>query len=175
MLLCVFRARSSRNHAQSPCSPGQYPPSPLRQRATTPGSDDRGHTEVRGHGTLERKSAKSETLEKKIPKSTSRELAAGNDTVCVFTCCPGCCCCLLTIQTSMSPESPGTPTGRSVGGMMDAEEASRVLAERRRLARIQKEQEERQRQELEKYVFQTYSMCRNVLYVVFFFCYQLLD
>ncbi|KAM7369602.1 hypothetical protein PAMP_010912 [Pampus punctatissimus] len=44
-------------------------------------------------------------------------------------------------------ESPGTPTGRSVGGTTDAEEASRLLAERRRLARIQKEQEERQRQE----------------------------
>ncbi|KAM7390091.1 hypothetical protein PAMA_008313 [Pampus argenteus] len=114
------RVRSNRSRAQSPCSPGQYPPSPLRQRAPTPGTDDRGHTEVKGHGTLERKSTKSETSEKKIPKSTSRELTA---------------------------ESPGTPTGRSVGGTTDAEEASRLLAERRRLARIQKEQEERQRQE----------------------------
>lgn len=34
---------------------------------------------------------------------------------------------------------------------MDAEEASRLLAERRRLARIQKEQEERQRQEEERW------------------------
>jgi len=50
-------------------------------------------------------------------------------------------------------ESPGTPTGRSVGGTTDAEEASRLLAERRRLARIQKEQEERQRQEEERCVF----------------------
>lgn len=33
---------------------------------------------------------------------------------------------------------------------MDAEEASRLLAERRRMARIQKEQEERQRQEEER-------------------------
>ncbi|GLD53300.1 MAP7 domain-containing protein 2-like protein [Lates japonicus] len=71
------RVRSTRSRAQSPCSPGQYPPSPLRQRATTPGADDRGHTEVKGHGTLERKSTKSETSEKKIPKSTSRELTAG--------------------------------------------------------------------------------------------------
>ncbi|CAI5670996.1 unnamed protein product [Oreochromis niloticus] len=112
------RVRSSRSRAQSPCSPGQYPPSPLRQRASTPGTD-----EVKGHSTLERKSTKSETSEKKIPKSTSRELNA---------------------------ESPGTPTGRSVGGTTDAEEASRLLAERRRLARIQKEQEERQRQEEER-------------------------
>ncbi|XP_022623486.1 ensconsin-like [Seriola dumerili] len=117
------RVKSTRSRAQSPCSPGQYPPSPLRQRATTPGTDDRGHSEVKGHGTLERKSTKSEASEKKIPKSTSRELTA---------------------------ESPGTPTGRSVGGTTDAEEASRLLAERRRLARIQKEQEERQRQEEER-------------------------
>ncbi|KAM9839599.1 uncharacterized protein map7d2b [Aulostomus maculatus] len=117
------RVRSSRSRAQSPCSPGQYPPSPLRQRATTPSTDDRGHTEVKGHGTLEKKSTKSESSERKMPKSTSRELTA---------------------------ESPGTPTGRSVGGTTDAEEASRLLAERRRLARIQKEQEERQRQEEER-------------------------
>nr|XP_019962033.1 PREDICTED: MAP7 domain-containing protein 2-like isoform X5 [Paralichthys olivaceus] len=117
------RVRSNRSRAQSPCSPGQYPPSPLRQRASTPGTDDRGHSEVKGHSTLERKSTKSETCEKRIPKSTSRELNA---------------------------ESPGTPTGRSVGGTTDAEEASRLLAERRRLARIQKEQEERQRQEDER-------------------------
>ncbi|XP_032360423.1 ensconsin isoform X5 [Etheostoma spectabile] len=117
------RVRSNRSRAQSPCSPGQYPPSPLRQRATTPGTDDRGHTEFKGQGTLEKKSTKSETSERKIPKSTSKELNA---------------------------ESPGTPTGRSVGGTKDAEEASRLLAERRRLARLQKEQEERQRQEEER-------------------------
>ncbi|XP_042366524.1 MAP7 domain-containing protein 2-like isoform X2 [Plectropomus leopardus] len=117
------RVRSNRSRPQSPCSPGQYPPSPHRQRATTPGTDDRGHSEVKGHSTLERKSTKSETLERKIPKSTSKELNA---------------------------ESPGTPTGRSVGGTTDAEEASRLLAERRRLARIQKEQEEKQRQEEER-------------------------
>ncbi|KAM6908294.1 uncharacterized protein map7d2b isoform 2-T2 [Lycodopsis pacificus] len=117
------RVRSNRSRAQSPCSPCQYPPSPLRQRATTPGTDDRAHPEVKGHSTLERKSTKSETSEKRIPKSTSKELNA---------------------------ESPGTPTGRSVGGTTDAEEASRLLAERRRLARIQKEQEERQRQEQER-------------------------
>ncbi|XP_037135450.1 MAP7 domain-containing protein 2 isoform X2 [Syngnathus acus] len=110
------RMRASRSRAQSPCSPGQYPTSPLRQRATTPVGDDRAH-----HGTLDRKSAKcAENSDKKMSKSTSRELCA---------------------------ESPGTPTGRSVGGTMDAEEASRLLAERRRLARMQKEQEERQRQE----------------------------
>lgn len=86
MRLCVcvcFRVRSTRSRAQSPCSPGQYPTSPHRQRAPTPGNDDRGQTEVKGHGTLERKSTKPETSEKKIPKSTSRELTAGKGTVCM--------------------------------------------------------------------------------------------
>ncbi|XP_053714715.1 MAP7 domain-containing protein 1 isoform X6 [Synchiropus splendidus] len=98
------RVKSNRSRAQSPCSPGQFPPSP-RHRATTP--DDRAHGAA---------------LEKRIPKSTSRDLGA---------------------------ESPGTAAGRSVGGTTDAEEASRLLAERRRLARIQKEQEESRRQEQE--------------------------
>ncbi|CAL8294957.1 unnamed protein product [Lota lota] len=117
------RVRSTKNRALSPCSPGQYPPSPVRHRAPTPGSEDRGHIEGKGPGTLERKSSKVEAPERKIPKSTSKELTA---------------------------ESPGTPTCRSVGGTTDAEEASRLLAERRRLARVQKEQEERQRQEDER-------------------------
>ncbi|MED6236400.1 hypothetical protein ATANTOWER_008581, partial [Ataeniobius toweri] len=72
------RVRSNRSRAQSPCSPGQYPPSPLRQRATTPGSDDN-----KGHSTLERKTAKSEASDnKKITKSSSRELNAGREFYC---------------------------------------------------------------------------------------------
>ncbi|XP_014014891.2 MAP7 domain-containing protein 2 isoform X2 [Salmo salar] len=113
------RVRSTKSRAQSPCSPGQYPPSPLRQR--TPVTE--GNQEARGHGTLERKSSKLDAPEKKTSKSSSRDLAA---------------------------ESPGTPTGRNVAGTMDAEEASRLLAERRRLARIQKEQEDKLRQEEER-------------------------
>ncbi|XP_068160395.1 MAP7 domain-containing protein 2 isoform X2 [Antennarius striatus] len=94
------RVASSRSRAQSPCSASQYPPSPLRQRATTP--DDRGHPETKGHGSL------------KTPKPPSREATA---------------------------ESPGNGASRSVGGTTDAEEASRLLAERRRLARVQKEED----------------------------------
>lgn len=85
MVVLVFRVRSNRSRAQSPCSPGQYPPSPLRQRAaTTPGTDDRGHNEVKGHSTMEKKLNKSENSEKKIPKSTSKELNAGKSTVCAM-------------------------------------------------------------------------------------------
>ncbi|KAM9416889.1 MAP7 domain-containing protein 2-like isoform 1-T1 [Salvelinus alpinus] len=112
------RVRSTKSRAQSPCSPGQYPPSPIRQRPPV----TEGNHEARGHGTLERKSSKPDA-EKKIPKSCSRDLAA---------------------------DSPGTPTGRNVAGTTDAEEASRLLAERRRLARVQKEQEDKLRQEEER-------------------------
>lgn len=76
MAVLVVRVRSTRSPAQSPCSPGQYPPSPLRQRATTPSVEDRGHAELKGHSSLERKT-KSEASEKKMPKSSSKELTAG--------------------------------------------------------------------------------------------------
>ena len=41
---------------------------------------------------------------------------------------------------------------------MDAEEASRLLAERRRLARIQKEQEDKLRQEEERCVWSIFVL-----------------
>ncbi|XP_052412044.1 MAP7 domain-containing protein 2a isoform X4 [Carassius gibelio] len=46
--------------------------------------------------------------------------------------------------------SPLNSPGKVVTGTTDAEEASRLLAERRRLARVLKEQEEKQRRELEE-------------------------
>ncbi|XP_030623418.1 MAP7 domain-containing protein 2 [Chanos chanos] len=128
------RARSVKSRVQSPCSPGQYPPSPMRNRATTPSSDskrwegeEKGAGDGRGYSTLERKSSKTETTERKISKSASRDLGDRN-----------------------ADASPVTPTGRSFAGTTDAEEASRLLAERRRLARVQKEQEEKQRAEEER-------------------------
>ncbi|XP_067290945.1 MAP7 domain-containing protein 2 isoform X2 [Pseudorasbora parva] len=120
------RSRSCKSRIQSPASPGQYPPSPMRHRATTPSLENRkwegeekGTMEIKGYSTLERKTSKAE----KIPKSTSKEFGH-------------------------NAESPVTPTGKA--GTTDAEEASRLLAERRRLARVLKEQEEKQRLEDER-------------------------
>ncbi|KAJ7996723.1 hypothetical protein DPEC_G00239990 [Dallia pectoralis] len=57
----------------------------------------------------------------------------------------------MDLNSNKSTEpSPGTPTGKTVAGTTNAEEASRLLAERRRLARVQKELEEKQRQDQEK-------------------------
>ncbi|XP_017572438.1 MAP7 domain-containing protein 2 isoform X2 [Pygocentrus nattereri] len=120
------RSKSCRSRIQSPCSPGQYPTSPMRHRATTPSADSikrwDGEEKVadsKGYSTLDRKTSRTE----KIPKSASKELGH-------------------------NAESPVTPTGKA--GTTDAEEASRLLAERRRLARVQKEQEEKQRMEEER-------------------------
>ncbi|KAI1891253.1 hypothetical protein AGOR_G00141870 [Albula goreensis] len=122
------RIRSTNGRAQSPCTGGQYPPSPMRNGATTPGTEEeKGAREVRGHGSLERKASKTDTPERKMAKSSSRDL-----------------------NVDRSAESPVTPTGKPVAGTTDAEEASRLLAERRRQARLQKELEEKQRREQEE-------------------------
>ncbi|XP_039540606.1 MAP7 domain-containing protein 2 isoform X2 [Pimephales promelas] len=120
------RSRSCKSRIQSPASPGQYPPSPMRHRATTPSleskrweGEEKGTLESKGFSTLERKTSKAE----RIPKSTSKEFGH-------------------------NAESPVTPTGKA--GTTDAEEASRLLAERRRLARVQKEQDEKLRLEEER-------------------------
>lgn len=57
---------------------------------------------------------------------------------------------LLIFIYSLTDPSPVNSPGRVVAGTTDAEEASRLLAERRRLARVLKEQEEKQRRELEE-------------------------
>ncbi|XP_026057121.1 MAP7 domain-containing protein 2 isoform X2 [Carassius auratus] len=120
------RSKSCKSRIQSPASPGQYPPSPMRHRAITPSlenkrweGEEKGSMEIKGCSTLDRKTSKAE----KISKSTSKEFGH-------------------------NAESPVTPTGKA--GTNDAEEASRLLAERRRLARVQKEQEKKQRLEDER-------------------------
>ncbi|XP_051969371.1 MAP7 domain-containing protein 2-like isoform X1 [Xyrauchen texanus] len=112
------RSRSCKSPVRSPASQGQYPPSPVRHRASMPSTESKrwGGEESRGNTTLERKTSRAE----RIPKSSSKEFGH-------------------------NLESPVTPTGKA--GTTDAEEASRLLAERRRLARVQKEQEEKQRLE----------------------------
>ncbi|XP_059380734.1 MAP7 domain-containing protein 2 isoform X2 [Carassius carassius] len=120
------RSKSCKSRIQSPASPGQYPPSPLRHRAITPSLENK-RWEGEEKGSMEIKGCS--TLDRKtskaekISKSTSKEFGH-------------------------NAESPVTPTGKA--GTNDAEEASRLLAERRRLARVQKEQEEKQRLEDER-------------------------
>ncbi|XP_072567495.1 uncharacterized protein map7d2b isoform X5 [Paramormyrops kingsleyae] len=113
---------------QSPCPGGLYPPSPLKNGSAYNGTENRkldGEEKgARNHVPSERRSSRTETPERKMPRPASRELAAD--------------------------ASPVTPTGKPVAGTTDAEEATRILAERRRQARLQKEQEEKQRREQEE-------------------------
>ncbi|XP_048868362.1 MAP7 domain-containing protein 2 isoform X1 [Brienomyrus brachyistius] len=124
------RAKSSLpgRRGQSPCPGGLYPPSPLKNGSAYNGTENRkldGEEKgARNHVPSERRSSRTETPERKMPRPASRELAAD--------------------------ASPVTPTGKPVAGTTDAEEATRILAERRRQARLQKEQEEKQRREQEE-------------------------
>lgn len=79
------RVKSSKSRTQSPCSPGQYPPSPMRHKASTPSDgprrlegEEKAAAETRGTSTLERKTSRSENSERKMPKSTSRDLGDRN-------------------------------------------------------------------------------------------------
>ncbi|RXM95507.1 Eukaryotic translation initiation factor 1A [Acipenser ruthenus] len=56
-----------------------------------------------------------------------------------------------------SEASPVTPTGKTIAGTTDAEEASKLLAERRRQARLQKEREEQEKREQEEAESQTHT------------------
>ncbi|XP_051551719.1 MAP7 domain-containing protein 2-like isoform X2 [Myxocyprinus asiaticus] len=76
----------------------------------------------------EKKNGKMETPEKKILKSSCNDATADK----------------------CADPSPVNQAGKLVAGTTDAEEASRLLAERRRLIRVLKEQEEKQRRKLEE-------------------------
>ncbi|XP_073805706.1 MAP7 domain-containing protein 2a isoform X20 [Danio rerio] len=76
----------------------------------------------------QKKNDKTETPEKKHPKSNCADVTANKS----------------------ADASPVNSAGKVIAGTTDAEEASRLLAERRRLARLLKEQQEKQRRDLEE-------------------------
>ncbi|XP_061095936.1 MAP7 domain-containing protein 2-like isoform X2 [Conger conger] len=112
--------------AESPATPtnGSSPRAQSRPRRVKSSNsraqmkeEEKATRDIRGLGFQERKT---DIPEKKMPKSSSRDLSLDKS------------------------------TGKPVAGTTDAEEASRLLAERRRQARLQKEQEEKQRLEQEE-------------------------
>nr|XP_055054955.1 MAP7 domain-containing protein 2a isoform X6 [Misgurnus anguillicaudatus] len=185
-----------KSRTQSPCTPQQYPPSPMKHRAGTSAGDSNNKTEdkavdkqaeeVKGQ---DHKEAKSKVHQNKIPNTESLEKAPKVQTLVSGTPPPE--------RRAMKVESPSngakdktnvvmenqekrngkieTPekkhpkssfndvtadknadaspvnhTGKVVAGTTDAEEASRLLAERRRLIRVVKEQEEKLQREREE-------------------------
>ncbi|XP_028839851.1 MAP7 domain-containing protein 2a isoform X3 [Denticeps clupeoides] len=165
----------SRN--QSPCPVRTYPSSPMRQRtpvseATRKNEDkevqEKGAQELKDHDLVDKKHLKadimpknlqspekaaqsnssplkkytgSENPEKKILTDNSRP--ENSEKKLPKSPCNG-------LNTDNAESSPVTSAGKTVAGTTDAEEASRLLAERRRLARVQKELEENQRREQEE-------------------------
>ncbi|XP_058884026.1 MAP7 domain-containing protein 2-like isoform X2 [Acipenser ruthenus] len=123
----------SKTRAHSPSTVKQYPPSPMKQRAsvsTHPESAKKKAEREKGDGAAaqDRRAEEARGTEKpdrKMTKSESSDIGA-------------------------SEASPVTPTGKTIAGTTDAEEASKLLAERRRQARLQKEREEQEKREQEE-------------------------
>ncbi|XP_039601484.1 MAP7 domain-containing protein 2-like isoform X6 [Polypterus senegalus] len=122
----------TKTRAQSPSTVRQYPSSPMKQRAiistiteSLKKSDKEKSETVPQQGETEEK-VNGTKEDKKISKSESSENA-----------------------NSAEP-SPVTPTGKTIAGTTDAEEASKLLAERRRQARLQKEREEQEKRQQEE-------------------------
>uniref|UniRef100_A0A8C4S2I6 MAP7 domain containing 2 n=1 Tax=Erpetoichthys calabaricus TaxID=27687 RepID=A0A8C4S2I6_ERPCA len=117
----------TKTRAQSPTTVRQYPSSPMKQRAiistkteSLKKSDKEKSETVAQQGETEEK-VNGTKEDKKISKSESSE---NTNSV--------------------------TPTGKTIAGTTDAEEASKLLAERRRQARLQKEREEQEKRQQEE-------------------------
>ncbi|MGH0164396.1 UNVERIFIED_CONTAM: hypothetical protein FKN15_053394 [Acipenser sinensis] len=123
----------SMTRAHSPSTVKQYPPSPMKQRASVnahPESAKKKAEREKGDGAAaqDRRAEEARGTEKpdrKMTKSESSDIGA-------------------------SEASPVPPTGKTIAGTTDAEEASKLLAERRRQARLQKEREEQEKREQEE-------------------------
>lgn len=118
--------------------------------------------------TADRKASKIDTPDRKMPKPACSDLNADKSTgetllftnlfVCQYLSTPISAlskghlfqCTLMSAVVFVTEPSPVITTGKGVAGTTNAEEASRLLAERRRLARVQKELEEKQRCEQEE-------------------------
>lgn len=139
-------------------------------KTETPGKNLKGEISERKDSmtdTSDKKASKIDTPDKKMPKSTSSELNADKSTgetlyqsFCVYQYLSTSIsalskghefqCTLIWAFIFVTEPSSVTPTGKGIARTTSAEEASRLLAERRRLARVQKELEEKQRREQEE-------------------------
>ncbi|MCJ8748331.1 hypothetical protein PDJAM_G00163730 [Pangasius djambal] len=131
---------SPKSRNQSPVALRHYPPSPLRHRPSTPVTDDNKVTtnrqaqEVKGHEPAAQKPL------------TETEVSAE----CVSGACKAENLKPADRSTDRSTEHSPLTSGKAVAGTTDGDEGTRVLAERRRLSRIQKEQEEKDRLKAEQ-------------------------
>ncbi|NXX48562.1 MA7D2 protein, partial [Tricholaema leucomelas] len=116
---------AAKTYPQSPKTSKQYPASPVKQRATAHLSQE-----------TPRKKADKEKENVSQQKSPGARSEEGSQVA-------------SEKQVSSAGKAESTE-GKITAGTTDAEEASKLLAEKRRQARLQKEQEERERQEREE-------------------------
>ncbi|TRY81552.1 hypothetical protein DNTS_012079 [Danionella cerebrum] len=148
-----------RTHSPSPLR--QYPSSPVKHRLSDGWREEKQaeigknhqeamsvkaeiHNKSNSNDSLERKpeSDKSVALENPQRKNEMVETPVKKQAKSITS----------DVRSSKSAEaSPINSPGKIVGERTDSEEASRLLAERRRLARVLKEHEEKQRKELEEH------------------------
>uniref|UniRef100_K7FC42 MAP7 domain containing 2 n=1 Tax=Pelodiscus sinensis TaxID=13735 RepID=K7FC42_PELSI len=129
----------TKTYPQSPKNVKQYPASPVKNRVTSNLSQEipKKKAEKEKENTTSHKPQLSSTeevvgqavAEKPVPSTGKTDSSEG-----------GFCC------KDISKAAAGKPTA----GTTDAEEATKILAEKRRQARLQKEQEEQERQEREE-------------------------
>ncbi|XP_060090038.1 MAP7 domain-containing protein 2 isoform X2 [Heteronotia binoei] len=115
----------TKTYPQSPKTGKQYPASPVKSRATSNLNQETPKKKAEKH-----KDSQRDNISQKIQASPSEEAVSQ------------------TVAEKCVPSS--NSEGKLAAGTTDAEEATRILAEKRRQARLQKEQEEKQRQEKEE-------------------------
>ncbi|XP_048349091.1 MAP7 domain-containing protein 2 isoform X8 [Sphaerodactylus townsendi] len=115
----------TKTYTQSPNATKQYPASPVKNRVTSNFNQETPKKKAEKH-----KDSQRENINQKIQASPSEETRSQ------------------TIAEKCVPSS--NSEGKLAAGTTDAEEATRILAEKRRQARLQKEQEEKERQEKEE-------------------------
>uniref|UniRef100_G1NP93 Uncharacterized protein n=1 Tax=Meleagris gallopavo TaxID=9103 RepID=G1NP93_MELGA len=127
MFFCFFLLirTVSKTYPQSPKNAKQYPASPVKHRATSNLNQEtpKKKADKEKENVSHQKSPGARTEEAGQVASEKHVPAAGK---------------------------PESSEGKITAGTTDAEEASKILAEKRRQARLQKEQEERERQEREE-------------------------
>ncbi|XP_078246554.1 MAP7 domain-containing protein 2 isoform X10 [Pogona vitticeps] len=119
----------TKTYPQSPKTPKQYPASPVKHRTTSNLNQETPKKRVEKHKDNQRENTNQK------PQASPAEETVTQSTV---------------EKSALSSGKTESSEGKSAAGTTDAEEATRILAEKRRQARLQKEQEEKERQEREE-------------------------
>ncbi|XP_033003183.1 MAP7 domain-containing protein 2 isoform X11 [Lacerta agilis] len=119
----------TKTYPQSPKTTKQYPASPVKHRATSNLNQETPKKRAEKHKDQQR-----ETAGQKNQGSPGEEAVSQN----------------LAEKSLPSAGKTESSEGKLAAGTTDAEEATRILAEKRRQARLQKEQEEKEKQEREE-------------------------